>query len=71
MTCQKNFTPSEEIYKLILEQGLEGLVPAVQLLLNEAMRLERNKYLGGMPYERFSERTDYANGYKNKTHVCR
>ena len=66
MTCQKDCTINEKLYEYILEGGLEGLVPAVQLLLNEAMKVERSKYLGGLPYERFSEREDYANGYKDK-----
>ena len=66
MTCRENCTIDEKIYEYILEKGLEGLVPAIELLLNEAMKFERNKYLGGMPYERFRERKDYANGYKDK-----
>lgn len=66
MACLENCTINEKIYEFILEKGLDGLVPAVQLLLNEAMKLERSKYLGGLPYERFTEREDYANGYKDK-----
>ena len=70
MTCRENCTIDEKIYEYILEKGLEGLVPAIELLLNEAMKFERNKYLGGMPYERFRERKDYANGYKDKKLKC-
>jgi len=67
MTYQEDDTANEKIYELILKDGIDGLVPAIQLLLNEAMKLERNKYLGGKPYERLDDRTDYANGFKNKT----
>jgi len=40
---------------------------AFRVLLNEAMNLERQKYLGAGPYERSDDRKDYANGYKPKT----
>src|SRR5262249_25270306 len=39
----------------------------IGVLLNAAMRAERQKYLKAAPYERTPERHDYANGYKDKT----
>src|SRR5437763_17111804 len=36
-------------------------------MLNTAMLIERQQYLGVAPYERSSERTDQANGFKPKT----
>lgn len=34
--------------------------------MNEAMLIERNRYLQAMPYERSPDRQDYANGFKSK-----
>ena len=51
----------------IAENGFDGMAKAMQILMNEAMKVERAKYLGAMPYERNIERHDYANGFKNKT----
>jgi transposase-like protein len=56
-----------EAVKVISEQGFEGMGNAMQLLMNEAMNIERSRYLQADPYERTSERTDYANGFKSKT----
>jgi hypothetical protein len=53
------------------ESGLEALPQAIGLILNLAMQAERQKYLGLAPYERSSERPDYANGFKDKTIATR
>ncbi len=42
------------------------MADALSLLLNEAMRLERQNYLKAAPYERCAERRSYANGFKPK-----
>jgi len=52
---------------LINEQGMSGFGPAIQILLNEVMKIERSRYLGANPYERSDDRIDYANGFKEKT----
>ena len=52
--------------ELLTENGFEGLSRALELLLNEAMRLERSEYLGVGPYERTGTRRGYANGFKPK-----
>lgn len=57
----------EEISKLIFERGLEGMGGAMQILLNEAMLIERNRYLQADHYERNEERQDWANGFKSKS----
>jgi transposase-like protein len=51
----------------VSEKGFEGMGEAFQILINEAMKIERGKFLGAMPYERNSERGGYANGFKDKT----
>ena len=52
--------------ELLTENGFEGMASALELLLNEAMKLERSAFLGAGPYERTDDRRGYANGYKAK-----
>lgn len=42
------------------------MAEVMQVLFNEAILVERNRYLGVNPYERSNERQDYANGFKPK-----
>ena len=51
----------------MLEEGLEGLGPAVSVLLNEAMKIERSRTLGAELWQRSPERKEHANGYKPRT----
>jgi transposase-like protein len=67
MTCHTQHSEAESAAQLIAERGLEGLGDAVSLLINEAMRLERELHLGVSPFERSPARRGYANGYKPKT----
>lgn len=53
--------------ELVAQRGLEGIGEAVARLIDEAMRLERERYLGAAPYERSQARRGHANGYKPKT----
>ena len=55
-----------EAVELISEKGFEGMLEAMQVLLNEAMIIERSRYLQLAPYERSEAREDYANGFKPK-----
>jgi len=59
-------TQLSEAVQLISEQGFAGMAEAVQILINEAMRAERTRYLQVQPYERSLLRQDYANGFKSK-----
>lgn len=52
--------------ELISEQGFSGMAEAMQILLNEAMLVERSRHLQAEPYERAETRQDYANGFKPK-----
>ena len=58
--------PKEYLEKLTAE-GLEGLPEMIQVLVNEAMQIERERYVNAKPYERKEERRGHANGYKPKT----
>ena len=44
---------------------------SLQILFNEAMKLERTEYLGAEPYKSTVIRRSYANGFKPKTFHCR
>lgn len=66
-TINKTVDSMEDLYKIISEQGFDAIGPAFRILMNEAMKAERSRYLGTNPYERSTERHDYANGFKSKT----
>ena len=66
MIHHENDNVLSQVYEVLVQAGFAGLAEALTLLLNEAMRLERNQRLRTQPYERISERRDYANGYKPK-----
>jgi len=66
MTYQDHFTLPTELLEQLSEQGLESLPDMIRILVNEAMRIERQQYLGASPYERTPERRGHANGYKTK-----
>ena len=57
----------EELLEEVIENGTEGILPVMQLLLNFAMKQERSQYLKAEPYERSADREGYANGFKPKT----
>lgn len=67
MTYQTDCTLPEEILEQIAVDGLEALPELIRVLINEAMRLEREQHLGARYYERSPERQGHANGYKPKT----
>lgn len=67
MTCPEENSTFYDVLKLLTADGFNGLGEAVRRLINEAMRLERQNYLGVGPYERGDDRQGYANGYKPKT----
>ena len=67
MTYQDDCTLPNQFLEQLTAQGLEGLPDLIRILVNEAMRIERQAYLGAGPYERTPDRCGRANGYKNKT----
>lgn len=67
MTYQSDCTLPTEFLEQLTEQGLEGLPELIRVLVNEAMRVERQNHLRAKPYERTKERRGHANGYKPKT----
>jgi transposase-like protein len=67
MTYQDDFTLPTELLEQVAEQGLDFLPELIRIVINTAMQVERQKYLGVGPYERSSKRQGYANGFKPKT----
>lgn len=63
MTHQNDYTFAKEF----VGQGLEAVPEMVRILINNAMQVERSRYLQADEYERTEDRKGHANGYKPKT----
>jgi len=67
MTREEDSTLTPELVDLMMERGLDGLPELIRIVMNAAMRAERQRYLGVAPYERNDQqRRDRANGFKPK-----
>jgi len=64
---QSESTFLTEVVGILNEHGFDGVSRCVEILINEAMRIERNNALKAGPYERSENRKGYANGFKPKT----
>lgn len=64
----RNFTKIRSIMEEVIDHGVGNLVPALELLLNEAMKLERDMAVGAKSYERTESRKGYANGFKERNY---
>ena len=64
-------TPFQTVLQLLVDEGFDGFATALEILVNEAMKLERAAVLQAAPYERTPERRGHANGFKPKTVVSR
>lgn len=71
MTYKLDCTLPDKLLEQIAEQGLDVLPELIRTIINTAMQIERQNYLGVSPYERSPERRDQANGYKSKTVATR
>jgi putative transposase len=67
MTPHDDCKVSPELLERIAAQGLDALPELIRLVINAAMRAERERHLGVDPYERSPERNGHANGFKPKT----
>lgn len=67
MTHQAHPSVTNEAVQLLAEHGFDGMAQAMQLLLNECLKIERQQALGVGPYERGEQRNGQANGFKPKT----
>lgn len=55
-----------EVFQSLSEHGFDGMAAAMEVLLNECMKIERRQALGAGPYQRSDERRGQANGFKPK-----
>jgi len=67
MSHQKELTGIEQALEAIMHDGMNGLESAISLLVNEAMKIERNRVLQAEPWQRTDRRLGHANGYKERT----
>lgn len=57
----------EIISSMLIEQGPDAIQEMFRLLMNHAMRIERDEFLGARPWERTENRLGQANGYKERS----
>ena len=67
MTHCKENNAIGRMLEAIIGNGMEGLESAISILINEAMKVERNRVLGAEPWQRSEHRRGYANGYKPRS----
>ena len=56
----------EQVLEALIENGLDGMATAMEIIFNEAMKAERSEFLAAGPHERTPERRGYSNGFKPK-----
>jgi len=61
MTTRQHYTGLTDLAEVLSDKGLEGLGNAVALLINEAMKIERESHINAR-----DARNGYANGVKPK-----
>jgi putative transposase len=67
MTYQGDFTLPPELLERIASEGFDILPELIQIVINAAMRAERQQHLGAAPYQHSPDRKGHANGFKPKT----
>ena len=71
MTRDDESNPFQTVLQLLADEGFDGFATALEILLNEAMKLERAAVLHAEPYQRTPQRRGHANGFKPKTVLSR
>jgi transposase-like protein len=71
MTRDDESNPFQTVLQLLTDEGFDGFAAALEILLNEAMKLERAAVLHAEPYQRTPLRRGHANGFKPKTVLSR
>lgn len=66
MTHQHEANPFNQMIQVLDEHGFAGMAQALEILFNEAMKIERSTVLGAQPHQRTETRRGYANGFKPK-----
>ncbi|MCP3663118.1 MAG: IS256 family transposase [Gammaproteobacteria bacterium] len=63
---QSNNNVFDVVVEQLISEGPDAMRPVLTALLNEAMKIEREQFLGASHYERSEDRQGFANGYQNK-----
>jgi len=66
MSTQLHPNAIQQAVQALSDQGFDGMAQAMELLLNECMKVERQQALGVGPYQRGEARRGQANGFKPK-----
>jgi transposase-like protein len=66
-TRQAHPSVVRDAVQTLAEHGFDGMAQAMELLINECMKIERQQFLGVGPYQRSQDRRGQANGFKRKT----
>ena len=56
MTRQQESNGIDAVVELLAREGFEGMAQAMEILINEAMRLQRDDFLDAGPHERTPDR---------------
>ena len=67
MAHRKHGNAFDDAMELLIENGFDGMADVLRILLNEAMKIEREDCLSAAAYQRTPDRKGYANGFKPKT----
>ena len=67
MAHRKHGNAFDDAMELLIENGFDGMADVLRILLNEAMKIEREDALAAGAYQRTPDRKGYANGFKPKT----
>jgi transposase-like protein len=67
MAYKTDYTLLEQVIQMLAANKDNKFSRVIEIIVNEAMKLERAQALQAEPYERTDERTGYANGFKDKT----
>jgi transposase-like protein len=66
MTRHAHPSVVREVVQALAEHGFDGMAQAMELLINECMKIQRQEFLGVGPYQRSEARRGQANGFKPK-----
>lgn len=67
MAHRQHGNACSDAMELLIENGFDGMADVLRILMNEAMKIERENALEAKAYQRTIDRKGYANGFKPKT----
>lgn len=63
---EEDSKPLARAMGVLIENGLGDMAKVLEIVFNEAMKIERAEFLGAGPFERSETRIGHANGFKSK-----